>query len=64
MKKRDPKYGTMLVILGAALLVFGSHGVQAAGQSGCVNCHTDEAKLIANVAKTTAKKSAMQAGTG
>lgn len=36
----------------------------AADQSGCVTCHTDEAKLTANLAKVEVKTSAMQAGQG
>lgn len=36
----------------------------AADQSGCVSCHTDEAKLTASLAKVEVKTSSKQAGAG
>lgn len=36
----------------------------AADQSGCVTCHTDEAKLTGSLAKVEVKSSAKQAGAG
>jgi hypothetical protein len=36
----------------------------AAGPSGCVTCHLDEAMLLRNLGKSTARKSALQSGAG
>jgi hypothetical protein len=36
----------------------------AAGPSGCVTCHLDEAMLVRNLGKSTARKSALQSGAG
>ena len=64
MMKRHRMYGILLVMLSTGLLAYGSPEVQAANQSGCVSCHTNEAKLTANVAKVKGKKSALQSGAG
>jgi hypothetical protein len=37
---------------------------RAAGPSGCVTCHLDEAALTKSLAKVTTKKSALQSGQG
>ncbi|MDH3359949.1 MAG: hypothetical protein OEL55_03680 [Desulfobulbaceae bacterium] len=62
--KRHKMHGILLVMLSAGLLAYGNPVARAANQSGCVSCHTNEAKLTANVAEVKAKKSALQAGTG
>ena len=65
MMKRHKMYGILLVLLSTGLLAYGSTEAKAAAnKSGCISCHTDAAKLTANVAKVKAKKSALQAGTG
>jgi len=47
-------------MLGAGLPV----AAPAAGPSGCVTCHLDEAMLVRNLGKSAAKKSALQSGAG
>ena len=55
-------------VVGAALsglLAAGApSATPAAGPSGCVTCHLDEAMLVRNLAGTTARKSALQSGAG
>lgn len=55
-------HGVLLLagMLGAGLPV----AAPAAGPSGCVTCHLDEAMLVRNLGKSTAKKSALQSGAG
>jgi hypothetical protein len=36
----------------------------AAEPSSCVTCHLDEARLVRNLAVSTARKSALQSGAG
>lgn len=57
----------LVTMVAGTLLTFAGGMVSSASaveQSGCVTCHTDEAKLTANLAKTEVKTSAKQAGAG
>ncbi|MDH5297984.1 MAG: hypothetical protein OEV91_03105 [Desulfobulbaceae bacterium] len=65
MKKRSYLQGLCLTVLaGSCLLALGNSELRAAEPSGCVVCHLDQAKIVANFAKVEVKTSAKQAGTG
>ncbi|MBA3014058.1 MAG: hypothetical protein KKD63_13985 [Proteobacteria bacterium] len=53
--------GSLLALAGAS--VPSAFAADQSG-SGCVICHTDEAKLTASLAKVEVKSSAKQAGAG
>jgi hypothetical protein len=58
-----PRARGILVLAG--MLVAGlPDAAPAAGPSGCVTCHLDEAMLVRNLGKSTARKSALQSGAG
>jgi len=57
-------FGIMVVAGSALSCMLAAGGAQAAEPSGCVACHTDEAALVRNLARLTARKSALQSGAG
>lgn len=64
MEKRARRKMVHCLTGGALLALASTTPAWAATQSGCVACHTDEAKLVANLAKEEVKASAKQSGAG
>jgi hypothetical protein len=54
-----------VAVAGTALaFLLGAGEASAAAPSGCVSCHTDEARLVRSLTRIAAKKSALQSGAG